>query len=75
MALGSNDFDAGKSITWAHPFQWPSKWIFLHQNHYFPGHINNRYINSSLCPLTTPPQPRQPFEQNNVEINSDLKSA
>jgi hypothetical protein len=55
MALGFNDFDAGKSITRAHPFQWLSKWIFLHQNPYVPRHINIRYINSSLCPLTTPP--------------------
>jgi hypothetical protein len=22
----------------AHPFQLPSKWIFLHQNHYIPHH-------------------------------------
>ncbi len=22
------------------------KWIFTHQNHYVPRHINNRYINS-----------------------------
>ncbi len=27
-------------------FQWPSKWICPHQNHYVPRHINNRYINS-----------------------------
>ncbi len=27
----------------ANPFQWPLKWIFLHQNHYVSGHISNRY--------------------------------
>jgi hypothetical protein len=30
------------SIFRAHPFQWPSKWIFPHQNHY-ARYINNRY--------------------------------
>jgi hypothetical protein len=31
----------------AHPFQWPSNWIFPHQNHYVPRHTkHNRYINS-----------------------------
>jgi hypothetical protein len=34
------------SIFRAHPFQWPSKWILPHQNHYVPGHINIRYINN-----------------------------
>ncbi len=34
------------SIFRAYPFQWPSKWIFPHKNHYVPLHINNRYINS-----------------------------
>jgi hypothetical protein len=34
------------SIFRARPFQWPSKWIFPHQNHYVPLHINNMYINS-----------------------------
>ncbi len=32
----------------AHPFQWPSKWIFQHQNHYVPRHINNGYIKKRL---------------------------
>jgi hypothetical protein len=35
------------SIFRAHPIQWYSKWIFPHQNHYVPLHINNRYINSN----------------------------
>ncbi len=30
----------------AHPFQWPSKWMLPHQNHFVPSQINNRYINS-----------------------------
>ena len=36
------------SIFRAHPFQWPSKWIFPRQNHYVPRHITNRYINSYI---------------------------
>jgi hypothetical protein len=61
LALGLNDFDGGQNglaslvaisgpkeveIFIAHPFQWPSKMICLHQNYYVPRHINNRYINS-----------------------------
>ncbi len=46
MALGFNDFDEGKSITLAIGRVGLSKWIFPHQNHYVPRHINNRYINS-----------------------------
>ncbi len=34
------------SIFKAHFLQWPSKWIFPHQNHYVPRRINNRYINN-----------------------------
>jgi hypothetical protein len=30
----------------AHLFQWPSKWICMHQNHYVPRHRKHRYINS-----------------------------
>ncbi len=36
------------SIFRAHPFQWPSKWIFSHQNHFVPRHLNNRYINNYI---------------------------
>jgi hypothetical protein len=40
-------FRAQKSLNFqGHPFQWLSKWIFPHQNHYVQRHINNRYINS-----------------------------
>jgi hypothetical protein len=35
----------GAKIALTHLFQWLSKWIFPHQNHYVPRHINNRYIN------------------------------
>jgi len=35
-----------KKIFRVHPFQWPSKWICSHQNHYIPCHLNNRYISS-----------------------------
>ncbi len=34
------------SIFRAHPFQWPSKWMLPHQNHFVPPHINMRDINS-----------------------------
>jgi hypothetical protein len=30
----------------AHPFQWPVKWICLHQNHYVLRYIHKGYINS-----------------------------
>jgi hypothetical protein len=33
------------SIFKAYPIQWPSKWIFPHQNHCVPRHINKMYIN------------------------------
>jgi len=49
--------------------QWLAKWIFPHQNHFFPRHINNRYINplvnlvctSGRCLAVAPP-PRPPPE-------------
>jgi hypothetical protein len=34
------------SIFRAHPFRWPSKCIFPHQNPYVPLHINNKHRNS-----------------------------
>ncbi len=45
-SLRSLPFQGPVSIFTAHPFQWPSKWIFPHQNHYGPRHLNYRYINS-----------------------------
>ncbi len=33
MALGLDDFEVGKSISWAIGRDGPSKCIFLHQNH------------------------------------------
>ncbi len=43
--------------------QWLAKWIFPHQNHFVPRHINNRYINplvnlvctSGRCLAVAPP--------------------
>ncbi len=58
MELGLNYFDGGPLlglfepkkvlIFRAHPFQWPTKSICPHTNHYVPRHINNRYINSYM---------------------------
>jgi hypothetical protein len=46
------------SIFRAHFFQWPSKWIFPHQNHYVPWRINNRYINNyTVTPNSLSPPP------------------
>jgi hypothetical protein len=40
---------AQKSLDFtAHPFQWPSKFIFPHQNHDVLHHINNRYFQWKL---------------------------
>jgi hypothetical protein len=46
MGHGLNYFDAISRpkkvlIFMSLPFQWPSKWICPHQNHYVPRHINN----------------------------------
>jgi hypothetical protein len=32
------------SISRAQPFQWPSNWICLPQNHYVPRHINKQQV-------------------------------
>ncbi len=39
------------SIFRAHPFQWPSKWVFPHQNHYIPRRTNTgtQIVNLSSC--------------------------
>ncbi len=45
------------SISRAHPFQWPSKLIYPHQNHYVLCHINISYINIyffSICAVCLP---------------------
>jgi hypothetical protein len=44
-----------KSIFRAHPFHWPLKWIFLHQNHYVSRHISN----STLIVTKAPLKPKQ----------------
>ncbi len=45
------------SISSAHPFQRPSKWILPPQNHLrmIPRHINNRYINCKFVMKHTEP--------------------
>jgi hypothetical protein len=51
-ARGLNDFDVSNlgpqkvEIFRAQP---PSKWIFPHQNHFVPHHINNRHIKKSTA--------------------------
>ncbi len=56
-------FRAQKSlyIFRAHPFQWPSKWICLYQNHYVPA-LNNRYINR--CSYNVPDK----IQMNNLKL-------
>ncbi len=46
----------------AHPLQWPSKWIFPHQNHHVPRHINNRYTNINTDPTVFTPSQMFTFD-------------
>ncbi len=63
LFLGQNDtrfarchFRVQNSLDFQGPplplFQSPYKWIFPHQNHYVPRHINHRYINGYYTSFT-----------------------
>jgi hypothetical protein len=48
----NRDFLGPKQVSFSGPTlsNVPRNWIFPHQNHYVPLHINNRYINSYFHP-------------------------
>jgi hypothetical protein len=48
-----HDFRAPKTLIFrAHPFQSPSKWIFLRQNHYVPHLYKQEHFNSQTFKIT-----------------------
>ncbi len=76
MALALFIAISGPKKAWifrAHPFQWPSKWIFPHQNRYVRRHISLRYI-PTFPNHAQLPGPSYPFPArfNSTVANNDF---